>query len=181
MVEFSRILLGDLVPAEYNPRKISLHELDKLEHNLEQFGLVDPIIINLANNKIIGGHQRFLVLKQKYDDSMSLNLLKLGDIGWVFLDETLGIDDEDSEKALNISLNKLSGEWDLIKLEELLQNISQQGFDTDLTGFKPSEVELYGDEDIVFDYDIFNKQYDKSIPAPTITCPSCHHKFKEGE
>ena len=58
-MEVEEIKLKDLIPAEYNPRKISDKELKKLQKSIQHYGRVDPIIINLKNNKIIGGHQRF--------------------------------------------------------------------------------------------------------------------------
>ena len=95
-------------------------ESAKLRNSLENFGLVDPIVINLKNNHIIGGHQRFEVLiDQHLEDNKifdELNLIRLGDIGWVFTDTDLKVESDDHEKALNLSLNKISGEWDTEKL-----------------------------------------------------------------
>ena len=49
-----------------------------------------------------------------------LNLIKVGDIGWAFPSTDLKIDNLSQEKAMNIALNKISGEWDVPKLETLL-------------------------------------------------------------
>ena len=62
MVEIEKIKITDIVPADYNPRLISESEATKLKNSLSTFRLVDPIVINLKNNHIIGGHQRFLKL-----------------------------------------------------------------------------------------------------------------------
>ena len=51
-MDFEVIKIMDIVPAEYNPRKISNGEYNKLVESITKFGLVDPIIINLKNNKI---------------------------------------------------------------------------------------------------------------------------------
>lgn len=61
-MEIEKIKITDIKPAEYNPRQITSEELTKLTNSISTFGLVDPIIINLKNNKIIGGHQRYEVL-----------------------------------------------------------------------------------------------------------------------
>ena len=143
---FEDIKLTDIVPAEYNPRKISENEFDKLSSSIAEFGLVDPIIINLTNNKIIGGHQRYDVLMNEHmknnDKYDNLKLIRLGDIGWVFSEDNLSIKDESHEKALNIALNKISGEWDDDKLQELFTDLRLEGFDTKLTGFDDFEVDL---------------------------------------
>ena len=57
MIEISTIKITDIKPAEYNPRIMSQLEHTKLRNSMETFGVVDPIIINLKNNHIIGGHQ----------------------------------------------------------------------------------------------------------------------------
>ena len=49
-----KIKIEDIEPAEYNPRKISKKEYKKLSKSISEFGLVDPIIINLKNMHIIG-------------------------------------------------------------------------------------------------------------------------------
>lgn len=143
-MKVEKISLVDLEPAEYNPRKISEQELVKLENSINEFGLVDPIIINLKNNKIIGGHQRYEALYNKYtadnDFQPELNLIRLGDIGWVFEDTELKISSEAQEKALNLALNKISGEWDTVKLQPLLEEIQLSNLDSELTGFEDIEI-----------------------------------------
>ena len=149
-MEIEKIKITDIKPAEYNPRSISSEELTKLTNSINAFGLVDPIIINLKNNKIIGGHQRYEVLINQYmlnnDFYAELNLIRMGDIGWIFTETDLTVEDEDHEKALNLALNKISGEWDFEKLTELLDELDLNGFDISLSGFD-------GLDDLDFDLD----------------------------
>lgn len=180
LMDVEYVKLNQFHPASYNPRQISDDEALKLERNLKRFGLVDPIIVNLGNNRIVGGHQRYYVLSRINPDK-EFCLLRLGDVGWVFDDTDLSVEDEDFEKALNISLNKISGEWNLDKLDLLLGDLVDSDFDTSLTGFKPHELELYGDdgeEEIVFNPDLFdmNKVYP---PLKPLCCPSCKYEFYE--
>lgn len=144
MVNIEKIKITDIIPADYNPRIISDEELLKLRNSIDEFGLVDPIIINLKNNKIIGGHQRFDVLINQYmvdnDFYAELNLLKFGDIGWVFTDTDLKIESEEHEKALNLALNKISGDWDTDKLQIILEEIKLSPIDIILTGFDDIEL-----------------------------------------
>ena len=144
MVELEEIQITDIIPSEYNPRRISEEEYDKLAKSLNSFGVVDPIIVNLRNNHIIGGHQRYDVLHEQYIQDNTkyskLHLLRLGDIGWVFPDTQLKVKSDDHEKALNLALNKISGEWDEPKLKPLLEDLSLKGFDIELTGFDEPEL-----------------------------------------
>ena len=65
MIEIGTIKITEIEPADYNPRIMSEIERTKLRNSMETFGIVDPIIVNLKNNRIIGGHQRYEVLLEK--------------------------------------------------------------------------------------------------------------------
>ena len=69
-----------------------------------------------------------------------LNLIRLGDIGWVFTDVDLHIESEEHEKALNLRLNNLSGDWDYDKLTSIFKDIQLSGLDVELTGFDDTEI-----------------------------------------
>lgn len=165
-MEFEKIKITDIVPAEYNPRLISADEQLKLRNSLDKFGMVDPIVVNLSNNHIIGGHQRFDVLLDKYMedgfDNTDLYLIRLGKIGWVFTDTDLDVGDVNHEKALNLALNKISGDWDYGKLETVLTDLSGTGLDLDLTGFDNIELESLLDSDADFD-DLFADDDDDDV------------------
>ena len=182
------IKITDITPARYNPRKISNEEYNKLSNSISEFGLVDPIIINLNNNHIIGGPQRYEVLMAEYmagdEDYGELQLIKRGDIGWIFPDEELKVKDLNHEKALNIALNKIDGEWNLDKLGDLLNDLSVEGLDLNLTGFDKGEVkDLFNDIDVSnFDgLDDSSEDEPEKItqePEPKIhQCPSCGYEW----
>ena len=142
-METDKILITDIKPADYNPRKISSKDYKNLVESIKNFGLVDPIIINLNDNTVIGGHQRYDVLMDMYmEDEINkeLSVLKMGDIGWVFTDDKLKVKDENFEKALNVALNKISGDWDIEKLAFVLEELDESGFEVELTGFESEEV-----------------------------------------
>jgi len=114
--------------AKYNPRKDLKPEdieYQKIKRSIKEFGYVDPIIVN-KDMTVIGGNQRLKVLKEldyKKVDCVVLDLDKI------------------KEKALNIALNKIEGEWDLTKLKDLLLEIDTGEIDMDITGFEYSELE----------------------------------------
>lgn len=150
-LNIKKIKIEDIKPARYNPRSISDKDFKKLSESIEQFGLVDPIIINLKNHNIIGGHQRFDYLYYGKKDT-ELHLIELGDIGWVFSDTDLEIKDDNHEKALNLALNRISGEWNYDELNKLLDELAE--FDLDkVTGFD------YDLDEIDYEFIPLNDEY----------------------
>ncbi|PKL10234.1 MAG: DNA modification methylase, partial [Spirochaetae bacterium HGW-Spirochaetae-8] len=129
-MRIQKMRLSDLNPAAYNPRKALKQgdpEYEKLKRSLEQFGYVELIVVNAANgNTVISGHQRLNVLK---------------DLGVAEEDCILVELDADKEKALNIAMNKISGEWDKDKLALLITELQGLDFDVSLTGFDPAEID----------------------------------------
>ena len=183
-MNFREISIEELEPADYNPRKVSYSEYEKLKSSIQNFGFVDPIIVNLKNMKIIGGHQRFNILMDNYlsgsEQYSTLKLVELGDIGWAFPDSDLEIKTESQEKALNVALNKISGEWDNEKLNKLMQDLSLQDFNIELTGFDDLELEQINlMEDLEFVPDDFEEEEEKEKveTKPIVHCPNCGCEF----
>lgn len=119
----------DLLPADYNPRKDLKpgdKEYEKLKRSLEQFGYVEPVIWNKTTGCIVGGHQRLKVLMDMGIDEVDCVVVEL---------------DLEKEKALNIALNKISGDWDNDKLALLITDLQGTDFDVSLTGFEPAELD----------------------------------------
>lgn len=111
--------------ADYNPRKISKEELEKLKKSIQTFGYIEPVIYNERTGLIVGGHQRVKALKE---------------LGVEEVDCVIGNWSEAEEKELNIALNKISGEWDEDKLSALLLDIKETGGDLEATGFDDKEI-----------------------------------------
>ena len=127
-MKIEKIDIKKLKHANYNPRKKLTkndREYQKIEKSIKEFGYVDPIIVN-KDYTIIGGHQRHTVLTD----------LEFTDVECVVLDV-----DKKKEKALNIALNKISGEWDNTILKDLLEELDTGDFDMELTGFDEDELE----------------------------------------
>ena len=65
-LNMKRMPIDQLKPAKYNPRK-DLQPGDpayeKIKRSLHDFGYVDPIVWNEVTGNIVGGHQRYKVLK----------------------------------------------------------------------------------------------------------------------
>lgn len=138
-MKFEKKDVNILVPAGYNPRKDLQpgdKEYEKIKNSIMEFGYVDPIIIN-TDDTIIGGHQRLKVLK---------------DLGYTEVDCVVIEIDKTKEKALNIALNKISGDWDVALLKELVDDLQDSNFDIEFTGFEPPELD-----------ELFNQLHDKEI------------------
>ena len=156
-INVEKIDIHSIVPADYNPRQISDTDYKNLKNSIDEFGIVSPIIINLSDNTIISGHQRFDILY--YENNISeLYLLKLGDIGWVFTETDLKIKDKNYEKTLNIALNRIHGEFDPEKVNEILVELEELKLDH-LTGF---DLEL-DDIDYSFISRIEDEPYEEEV------------------
>ena len=138
--ELKVLPISVLKPAEYNPRKKLKKgdkEYKKILDSIEEFGFADPLVVN-ADMTIIGGHQRLTVAQ---------------DLGYTEVPCAVVDIDKTREKALNIALNKITGQWDDGLLAELLEDIANSGdFDIGKTGFDPPEIG-----------ELFNKLHDKKI------------------
>lgn len=125
-METGKMKLSDIIPAEYNPRVTLVEgstEYDALKNSIERFGLVDPLIVNKRNNVLVGGHQRYNILKDSGATEAEV----------VFVDLN-----EEDEKTLNIALNKIEGDWEFDKLEAVLKELSV--YDISFTGFSEEDV-----------------------------------------
>ena len=155
--------VAELLPADYNPRKDLKPgdpEYEKLKRSIEQFGYVEPVIWNATTGCVVGGHQRLKVLQ---------------DMGMTEVDCVVVELDVEHEKALNVALNKISGEWDNDKLALLIADLQGADFDVSLTGFEPAEL-----DDLFKDSTKYNiKEYDFDVAADMVRmCPALNKRVK---
>ena len=155
-MEIREIRLSELHPASYNPRKKLKKgdkEYEKIKQSLLKFGYVDPIIVN-KDLTVIGGHQRLTVLKDLDYETAKCVIVDLS---------------KEDEKALNIALNKITGQWDDQLLADLLLDLQESDFNLDLTGFEPPEI----DEILtnVHDKDLSDDDFDveEELKKPTFS------------
>lgn len=150
--------INKLIPATYNPRKDLKPddaEYIKIKNSIVKFGFVSPLVIN-KDMTVIGGHQRLKVLKD----------LGITEVECIVVDL-----DKTNEKALNIALNKIQGDWDEDKLEALLQELKSEEFDMNLTGFDFDEVDeilndINGTKEDNFDVDSAYEEIEEAITKP---------------
>ena len=155
-MDLRKIKIADLVPASYNPRKALKpgdKEYEKIKRSIQEFGYCEPIIVN-RDMTVIGGHQRVTVLR---------------DLGYSEIDCIVIDIDKTKERALNIALNKITGEWNKELLADLIAELQDSDFDVTFTGFDPPEIEqlmnsVHDKEIVEDDFDI-----DSQLQQPTVT------------
>lgn len=139
-MQWKTLSVDALRPAAYNPRKKLKpgdKEYEKIKNSIQEFGYVEPIIVNY-DMTVIGGHQRLTVLK---------------DLGYTEVQcVEVHIEDENKVKALNVALNKITGSWNEQLLADLIVDLQTANFNTDFTGFEAPEIEQ-----------LFSKVHNKEI------------------
>ncbi|MCX6216389.1 ParB N-terminal domain-containing protein [Spirosoma sp.] len=114
----------DLMPYEYNPRKMTAQQSRKLRESLEKFGLVEIPVVNL-DGILLAGHQRCKAMIQlgRGDDLVDVRVPN----------RQLT---EEEFKEYNIASNAIKGDW----VDEILRE-HFDGVDLNDFGISLSEME----------------------------------------
>lgn len=160
-MEIRRIPISAINPAPYNPRKDLRPgdpEYEALKRSIDEFGYVDPVIWNERTGNLVGGHQRFKILVARGDTEVDVSVVDL---------------DDAREKALNVALNKIAGDWDAEKLTAILAELTADtDVDATLTGFTQAEIgELLAEA--VQDDDGEEEPFDLEAALSQIAEPRC--------
>lgn len=128
-LEIQTMKLDDLIPADYNPRlalKPGDSEYESLKKSISTFGYVLVLVLNRRTKRLVSGHQSLSVLKDLGFKEVEVRVVDLS---------------PEKEKALNIALNKIRGDWDEEKLSHLLKELNElPDFDLETTGFSADEM-----------------------------------------
>ncbi len=111
-VETVRMPLAMLLPADYNPRRISDRAMRGLRASLERFGELGGIVYNKRSGSLVGGHQRVKALAAMGIDDAEVRVVDLPVA---------------EEKAANLALNHpgIGGEWDDALLAVVLDEVKR--------------------------------------------------------
>ena len=128
-MEIKKFRLIDINPAPYNPRKDLQPgdaQYEAIKNSIERFGFVEPLIVNVRDggNVLVGGHQRYKILLAQGVQEVEAVVVDLS---------------ENEEKALNVGLNKIEGEWDYGKLKDLVIELDREAVTS--IGFSNEEVD----------------------------------------
>ena len=107
---------------------------------------------------MVGGHQRLKILQERGNKEVEVSVVDLPD---------------NKEKALNLALNKISGEWDFPKLKDLLEELDAGGFDIEITGFDDKEI-----EDLMTQFNPVPEDTQPRLDEKAkVKCPECGFEF----
>ncbi len=118
-----RVCYRTLVPADYNPRQMDSRTLRVLVGSLLRFGWIMPVVVNRRTGNIVGGHQRARANAEVVKRLRSAKDRRAAEYERppaIFVDVSLPV-----EKAMNVALNQISGDWDFFKrtaADQLRQN-----------------------------------------------------------
>jgi hypothetical protein len=157
MLKIEPVKVKDLVLPEWNPRYMSTQDMEALKRSIQEFGFVEPIVVNKPTMEVLGGNQRAKAAME----------LGMTEVPAVFVSLP-----PEKAKALNVALNKISGEWDLEALHKLLSDLSDDTALLSLTGFSEDELtDILGDLRKLDDSDPFDTVV-KSTPTTPETLDS---------
>ena len=150
--------LSEIKPYKKNAKKHDETQIKNVMQSIEEFGVVQPIVVD-KNNTIIIGHCRYEAMKRLGYDELQEDWVKVVDLS-----------EEEAEK-LRLLDNKLNeSEWDLELLKDLVPSIDFSDFEIDFN--LPEEV-----EDINLD-DFFEDAPPKEKEPKKIQCPHCGEWFE---
>lgn len=117
----------DLKPDTRNARRHSERNLQAIQESLQQFGQVQPIVIDRLGN-VIGGNGTLEVAKR---------------LGWTEIETVTFTGNENQAKALAIALNRTAelAVWDLQQLEATIVDLADQGFQPIQLGFNDMDLD----------------------------------------
>ena len=120
------VAIDSLVPDPANPRRIDDEELESLTRSVTRWGMVQPVLARREDRVVIGGHQRLLAARRA----------GLTEVPVAWLDMSA-----DESHLLNLSLNRIGGDWDERLLARLLAELRDApDVDVSLSGFDEDEV-----------------------------------------
>ena len=123
--------LSEIKPYKKNAKKHDETQIKNVMKSIEEFGVVQPIVVD-KNNTIIIGHCRYEAMKRLGYDELQEDWVKVVDLS-----------EEEAEK-LRLLDNKLNeSEWSLDLLLDSIQNIdfSDYMLDWDIKDFEEKEKE----------------------------------------
>lgn len=153
--------LDRIIPYARNPRD-NRAAIGAVKGSIKEFGFRQPIVVDRAG-VIVAGHTRYLAAQQLGLDQVPVHVAT----------ELTPIQIKAYRLADNRTADNATWDDDLLKLE--LQELQEQDFDLDLTGFDDNDLaRLIG----LVEVPEF-KEYDETVAndVEMITCPSCGHSF----
>lgn len=123
--------LDTLTEYPNNPRQHDAKQLTKIQHSIEEFGFINPILVD-EQNEIIAGHARLEAARLA--NLQQVPIIRLGHLSAA------------QKKAYRIADNKLAelGTWSIERLQLEFQELDKLNLDFSLgiTGFDMGDIDL---------------------------------------
>lgn len=148
-ISIEYVAIEKLVPCDYNPRTWTDTARKQLMRSLDEFGFVQPIVVNSAPNRrgvIIGGNFKLDIARERGVKELPVVWVNLPDI--------------DREKELNLRLNKNQGQFD----DDLLAEFDPAMLAT--VGFDSKEL------DNIFRDELSDDDFDADAEVAAIVAPT---------
>lgn len=129
--------LGEMKPADYNPREIRPEALEGLQGSIARFGMMVPIIWNKRSGRIVGGHQRYKILMAQGVEETDVVVVDLDDNEEISLNITMnnpsarGVFTKSVVQLLEQSERTMKDEFAKVGLADMLNYLSRYRFDDD--------------------------------------------------
>ena len=162
-MKITQKLVTELIPYVNNSRTHSDEQVAQITASIKEFGWTNPILVD-GTNGIIAGHGRLLAARKLgYKEVPTIELSSLT---------------ETQKKAYIIADNRLAlnAGWDNELLVLELGELGDLGFDLDLTGFKPEEIQALQTPDFEAATEDEQGKLDELDPK-WIACPHCGKEF----
>jgi site-specific DNA-methyltransferase (adenine-specific) len=145
--KFENVLIEKLKPYENNARTHSEEQIEKIAKSIEEFGFVNPVLIDEGFG-IIAGHGRVLAAQK----------MGISEVPCLFVEDLT----ETQKRAYIIADNKLAldADWnfDVLKIE--LETLKDLNFDITLTGFSDFNFDLDSGEK----KEIIDDDFEEELP-----------------
>lgn len=129
MQKIKKVKIKDLKPYENNAKIHSDYQVGLLVKSIEEFGFINPVLIDEENN-VLAGHGRIEAAKQ----------LKFKELPAIVIEGMT----ETEKQAYIIADNRLSelAMWDNRIIAEELKDLEESDFDTEVTGFSVEDIDF---------------------------------------
>jgi len=161
---YKRVSTESLIPYARNSRTHSDAQVTKIAASIKEFGFLNPVIID-GQSGIIAGHGRVLAAKK-------LGLLELPAIEASHLTDA-------QRRAYIIADNRLALDagWDDEMLRVEFEELTEAGFNLELTGFSHEEMAVLFDKPNFMEGTEDEQGQLDVLDPKMVQCPACAHEF----
>lgn len=127
-LNLERVKVTDLKLDVRNPRTHDERNVEAIRGSFQEFGQVEPLVVNRNNMQIVAGHGRVAALQQMGEEFVDVIMLDV---------------DEQRAAALGVVLNRTAelADWDREILASVLTGLKDLDFDLTVTGFDVDDLD----------------------------------------